>query len=342
MARLLSKGAANKFKLSLLPADPNDHHPTFEVRASQPDAPEVAGTTGVAIASGVYFYLKQYCGCSVTWGAGQNGTAGVTWGVDQLDLPLVLPAVAITQRHRAATRFSWAFNVVGFSYSSVWWDWARWERELDFMALHGVNLALAFIGQEQLWNRMYEQLGLSAAQIDAYFSGPAYLSWERMGNLQLFAGPLPASWRQEQFALQKKILQRMVSLGVEPVLPCFAGIGLPNATASLFPNASWGHLPDYAGLPANSTGNLLLSALDPLYPELAAKWVRILALRPAHSAEQRHLGRRLPPPLRLPAPLRLRSAGGALARRAGRRRRRDSDLRYENVRKVYRRCRNET
>ena len=28
-----------------------------------------------------------------------------------------------------------------------WWDWARWERELDWMALHGINLPLAFVGE---------------------------------------------------------------------------------------------------------------------------------------------------------------------------------------------------
>ena len=143
----------------------------------------------------------------VTWGAGQNGT-NATWGVDQLALPTVLPAVPQTTRHRAPTPHTWAFNVVGFSYSSVWWDWARWERELDWMALHGVNLALAFVGQEHLWHRLYaEHLGLSEVDIEAYFAGPAYLSWNRMGNLQLFGGPLPSAWRAQQFALQRRILQ---------------------------------------------------------------------------------------------------------------------------------------
>jgi alpha-N-acetylglucosaminidase len=30
----------------------------------------------------------------------------------------------------------------------AWWDWDRWELELDFMALQGVNLPLLFTGQE--------------------------------------------------------------------------------------------------------------------------------------------------------------------------------------------------
>ena len=271
--RLLPAPAAAKFTLTLLPRAA-DQHPVFEVRASAPDAPQIAGTSGVALASGVYWYLKSLCGCSVTWGAGQNGT-NATWGVDQLALPAVLPAVPRTARHRAPTLHTWAFNVVGFSYSTAWWDWARWERELDWMALHGVNLALAFVGQEFLWHRLYaDHLGLREADIEAYFAGPAYLSWNRMGNLQLFGGPLPAAWRAQQFALQRRILQRMADLGMAPVLPCFAGIGLPNATAAAFPNASWGHLPAYSGLPLADTGNLLLSPLDPFFAQLAAAWMK--------------------------------------------------------------------
>lgn len=40
------------------------------------------------------------------------------------------------------------------SYSYVWWDWARWEKEIDWMALNGLNLALAWNGQEAIWERV--------------------------------------------------------------------------------------------------------------------------------------------------------------------------------------------
>ena len=32
------------------------------------------------------------------------------------------------------------------SYSMAFWNWTRWEQELDWMALHGINLPLAFTG----------------------------------------------------------------------------------------------------------------------------------------------------------------------------------------------------
>lgn len=37
-------------------------------------------------------------------------------------------------------------NVCTFGYSYVHWDWSRWEREIDWMALNGINMPLAFNG----------------------------------------------------------------------------------------------------------------------------------------------------------------------------------------------------
>lgn len=44
-----------------------------------------------------------------------------------------------------------------------------------------------------------------------------------MGNLQKHGGPLPASWNQAQLQLALQINQRMIDLGIIPVLPAFTG-----------------------------------------------------------------------------------------------------------------------
>ena len=41
-------------------------------------------------------------------------------------------------------------NVCTPSYTQVWWTWTRWSRELDWMALNGINMALAFTGNVML------------------------------------------------------------------------------------------------------------------------------------------------------------------------------------------------
>ena len=74
-------------------------------------------------------------------------------------------------------RFRYYQNVCTVGYSSVWWAWPRWEREIDWMALHGINLPLALTGQEAIWRRVYLELGLTPAEIDQHFTGPAFLPW---------------------------------------------------------------------------------------------------------------------------------------------------------------------
>ena len=53
----------------------------------------------------------------------------------------------------------------------------RWEREIDWMALNGINLPLAFTGQEAIWQRVYTKLGFSNDDLDQHFTGPAFLAW---------------------------------------------------------------------------------------------------------------------------------------------------------------------
>jgi hypothetical protein len=43
-----------------------------------------------------------------------------------------------------------------FIDSFVWWDWKRWEKEIDWMALQGINLPLAFTGQEAIWQKVFK------------------------------------------------------------------------------------------------------------------------------------------------------------------------------------------
>lgn len=92
------------------------------------------------------------------------------------------------------------------------------------MALNSFNLVLAFNGQEAIWKRVYKKLNLTDEEIDEHMTGPAFLSWGRMGNIRGWGGPLPQSWHDHTLILQKKILGRMRELGMIPVLPAFAGL----------------------------------------------------------------------------------------------------------------------
>ncbi|XP_051894462.1 alpha-N-acetylglucosaminidase isoform X2 [Pristis pectinata] len=197
---------------------------TFELSSLPDGRVWVVGSTGVAAASGLYWYLRAFCGCHVSWSG------------RQLSLPTPLPRLPRLLKITAPDRLRYYQNVCTYSYSFVWWNWERWEKEIDWMALSGINLALAFTGQEAIWQRVYLSLGLTQAEINNFSVGPAFLAWARMGNMHSWAGPLPNSWNKNQLNLQHQILQRMRSLGMLPVLPAFAGFVPAAFTSGPFGN----------------------------------------------------------------------------------------------------------
>ncbi|GAB3909597.1 alpha-N-acetylglucosaminidase [Mucilaginibacter boryungensis] len=229
----LTPAAAKELVSRILP----QHANAFKVEpiwsAQHPDAFELEsrdhkiilrGNNGVAIASALYYYLTEYCHCQVTW----NGT--------NLKLPRVLPQVKVKIRKESPYQYRYYLNYCTFNYSMSWWDWARWEKEIDWMALHGINMPLAITGEEYTWYLIYKELGFTDADLKGFFTGPSYFSWFWMGNMDGWGGPLPVQWMKDHFELQKKIIQRERELGMKPVLPAFTG-HVPAIFKNKFPGA---------------------------------------------------------------------------------------------------------
>jgi alpha-N-acetylglucosaminidase len=55
----------------------------------------------------------------------------------------------------------------------------RWEAELDWMALQGINMPLMPLGMEALLTATFTSLGLQPSQLADFFPGPAFLAWVR-------------------------------------------------------------------------------------------------------------------------------------------------------------------
>ena len=55
-------------------------------------------------------------------------------------------------------RFRYYQNVCTPGYTFVFWQWPQWESHIDWMALNGINLPLAFTAQEAIWNRVYRNV----------------------------------------------------------------------------------------------------------------------------------------------------------------------------------------
>jgi hypothetical protein len=162
-------------------------------------------------------------------------------------------------------------NQVTYAYSTPFWDWPRWEREIDLMALAGIDLPLMALGQEALWRDTWRAFGLDAAEVATYWTGPAYLPFNRMGCLDGYDGPLPAAWIDQQEALARRVLARMRELDMTPVLPAFSG-HVPAALAQRQPQARIRTLGDWCGF----TPTCFLDPGDALFDAIQQTFLGLL------------------------------------------------------------------
>ena len=249
----IDKGASRKFKTELVKSDKD----FFEIdqakgkTSTQGNPIIIRGNSWVNIAAGVNWYLKHYAGIHISW---NNLTT---------KLPNQLPAVKQKERHETDLKLRYDFNYCTFSYSMAFWDWNRWQKEIDWMALHGINMPLAIVGEECVWRNMLLKLGYTEEEVGKFIAGPAFLAWWEMNNLEGWGGPLPLSWYKQQKALQKKILGRMKDLGMTPVLPGYCGMMPHDAKEKLGLNVTDGGLWNGYQRPAN------LSPTDPRFAEIA-------------------------------------------------------------------------
>lgn len=212
----IDKGASKKFLIERVNSDKE----FFELDQKGRKV-VVRGNSYVNIAAGINWYLKYYAGVHLSW----NGMKAC--------LPEVLPPVKKKERRETDMEYRYTFNYCTYSYTMAFWDWKRWEQEIDWMALHGINLPLAVVGADVVWCRVLERLGYTKAEIDEFIAGPAFQAWWLMNNLEGWGGPNPDSWYEQRLALQKKILKRMREYGIKPVLPGYSGMLPHNAKERL-------------------------------------------------------------------------------------------------------------
>lgn len=263
LARVLNNSeAASMFDLKLVDkcegAQPRRSPLCFQVSTSGSGSPiKVRATSGPDLARGCAEYMRKYLNMSFSW---QNT------GGNQITLMLPSekwPSVNFTSFRNV--NISYYQNVVASSYSHVWWSFVDWEKFLDWQALSGINVALAYTGQEEVYRKVFNTFGVTDAQFGNYSNGPAWLSWSRgqsMHGVGTFGNrPLPQQWMTAQWALQKQILARMRELGIVSVLPAFQG-NVPQVLKSLFPAAN---------ITLQGTGRhwaAWLDSLDPLFGKI--------------------------------------------------------------------------
>jgi len=198
----------------------------FEARA-EAGRVELRSGSPIGIAVALRHYMTHACHIDMSWDRAQSvGAVG---------------SLPDWNSGRIETRFELRYdmNYCTFGYSTAYWGWEEWEREIDWMAMHGVNLPLAIVGYEAIWLRVLRRRGMTQADALAYLGSAAFLPWLWMGCVHDHGAPLTTEWIERHLELGRKIVDRQRELGMKVVLPAFAGY-VPEQLADVAaPSVEW-------------------------------------------------------------------------------------------------------
>lgn len=252
IARLLPL-QAHQFELGTLA--PEQGHERFRISRAN-NRIRVEGSTPSALLFGVNWYLKYVAHVQISPNGNRVGT-----------LPFPLPHAVIEKETPYAYRYALNENVDG--YTAPYWDWPRWQREIDVLALSGINAVLIERGTDTVLYQTFRDAGYSDSDIRAWITQPAHQNWQWMGNLCCFDGPISKTLMHKRAASAQRIIARLRELGITPVLPGFYGI-VPADFQKRFPHAHVIPQGEWAGF----TRPGWLDPRDPMFAKLAASFYR--------------------------------------------------------------------
>ncbi len=253
LARLLPH-QAGQFELALLPSHAGPER--FRISAEQQRI-RVEGSSPSAVLFGVNWYLKYVARVQIS----PDG--------DRVPADLIFPPPETPIEGATPYRHRYALNENVDGYTAPYWDWPRWQREIDLLALSGINEILVERGTDSVLYQTFREFGYGDSEIRAWITQPAHQNWQLMGNLCCFDGPISIALLKKRAASARQIIARLRQLGITPVLPGFYGI-VPADFAKKFPAAHVVPQGDWAGFDRPGW----IDPRDPLFAKLAASFYR--------------------------------------------------------------------
>lgn len=172
----------------------------------------LTSNTGVGLASAFNCYLKEVCNCHIS-----------RFG-NQVKLPKSLPSVNGKIDRTTTFKHRYAYNYCTHSYSMAFWNEEQWQKEIDFLAMNGVNLVLDILGMEEVYRRFLTKLGYRHREIKNFITGPSYYAWFYMGNVCGIGGPVHDNFFYEKCQMARRNHRRMQTLGMNVVLQAYTGM----------------------------------------------------------------------------------------------------------------------
>lgn len=245
--RIGGPGTAEKFIFDLEPVRGVSEE-TFSI-GKEGGKIVIKGNSLSALTTGLGWFLNHYLNVNISWNSLNEGKLGQPYA----DLPAIDRIKVDGESRSCDAKYRYYLNYCTFGYSMTSWTWDRWQREIDWMALHGINMPLQIVGLEEVW-RMFLTLeengkrkyNYTDEEAKAFIPGPAFTAWWGMNNLEGWGGTAPGAlnggtwegaggvqddaWYVRQQKLAKSILDRQRELGIHPVLPGFSGMVPVNFT----------------------------------------------------------------------------------------------------------------
>ena len=251
----------------------------------------IKGTTISAITTGIGWYLQNYAHINIAWNSLNEKTVSGDAYADLSSLPI--PTGEETRTSDAMYRYY--LNTCAFGYSMTSWTWKRWQQEIDWMALHGINMPLQLVGLEEVWRKFLtmeengtRKYGYTDEEAKAFVAGPAFIAWWAMNNLQGWGGTAAGTksggtwegaggvqddnWYARQKKLANDIVTRQRELGMQPVIPGWSGM-VPTNFASKSGYTTRDNGGNWAG---DFVRPLLLNVSNANYAEIAADYYTCL------------------------------------------------------------------
>ncbi len=183
-----------------------DGFDTYEIYAEDKKI-VLAGNSNLSLAMAFYRYLSEFCNIVITDGDYDISYIAAT--------PLPENKIAHTVRQKIRARMSYEF----FSLEGNYWGFDRWEKEIDFMAMHGINTAFQPVGFDGVLYRTICEMGLPENFSAEFASGPAYIMRQFTGNIAASNSVNSKEYLERKIYIGKKITEREKELGITPVFP---------------------------------------------------------------------------------------------------------------------------
>lgn len=219
--RIGGNGAADKFEIVIDASLAQNGKDVFIIAPGN-GKPCIKGNTQLSVSTGINWYLNHYAHINLSWSNPKTDLVNTS-----------LPIPNSEETHVCNTTYRYNLHTNAFSNSMALWTWDRWQQEIDWMALHGVNAPLNIVGLEVVTRNFLTRLGVESWVINTYITGPAYLSWFANNQIQGLGATawaegvtmegIPEWWYTRQEELCKQTLTRMREFGMQPVLPGFSG-----------------------------------------------------------------------------------------------------------------------